>query len=153
MKRALEPGRRRRRHTQETRLERGMAIVEYLMLFPLLILVVELIVVGGRVAATHADVQSAAREAARQASISRGPGSAAGVIDPTADASLQNKGVRCQSHDAAFGPGTNFVPGGAVSVEVTCVVSLSDIDLLKAPGTVTVKRTASEPIEKYRVVE
>ena len=133
--------------------ERGMAVVEFVLLFPLFILVLELIVVGGRVAATHADVQSAAREAARQASISAGPSSATGVLGPTVDASLKSKGVSCQTRTVRFASGTNFVPGGAVEVEVTCIVSLSDIDLLKAPGAVTVTRTAVEPIEKYRVVE
>lgn len=133
--------------------ERGMAVVEYVLLFPVLVLILELIVVGGRVAATHADVQSAAREAARQASLAAGPSSAAGVIGPTADASLAAKGASCRSNTTRFGAGTDYVQGGAVEVEVTCVVSLSDIDLLKVPGTVTVTRTAVEPIEKYRVVE
>ena len=135
------------------RAEQGMAVVEYVLLFPLFVLILELIVVGGRVAATHADVQSAAREAARQASLAAGPSSAAGVIGPTADASLASKGASCRSNTARFGAGTDYVQGGAVAVEVTCVVSLSDIDVLKVPGTITVTRTAVEPIEKYRVVE
>lgn len=137
----------------DRRSERGMAVVEYMLLFPLFVLILELIVVGGRVAATHADVQSAAREAARQASLAAGPSSAAGVISPTADASLASKGASCTSNTARFGAGTNYIQGGAVEVEVTCVVSLSDIDLLSVPGSITVTRTAVEPIEKYRVVE
>ena len=40
-----------------------------------------------------------------------------------------------------------------MEVEVTCTVDLSDIDVLSVPGSITVTRTAVEPIEKYRVVK
>jgi hypothetical protein len=133
--------------------DRGAAVIEYVMLLPIFVMFIELIVLGGRVAATHADIQSAAREAARQASLASGPGSAAGVIGPTVDTALADKGVACQSHTTRFGAGTNFVPGGTVEVEVTCVVSFADLDLLSAPGSMRITRSAVEPIELYRVVE
>jgi Flp pilus assembly protein TadG len=134
--------------------ERGAALVELVLLFPVFVLFVELIVLGGRVAATNADVQSAAREAARQASLASGPSAAATVIGPTVDAALATKGVACQSHITRFGPGTNYVQGGSVEVEVTCTVHLADLDALEAiPGSMTVTRSAVEPIERYRVVE
>lgn len=133
--------------------ERGSSAIEFILLVPIFVFFVELIVLGGRIASINADVQSAAREAARQASVASGPGSAANLIGPTANASLQNKGVSCQSGTAIFGPGTNFVAGGSVEVTVTCTVNLSDVDLLSAPGSIQVTKTAAEPIEKYRVVK
>ena len=133
--------------------ERGSSAVVFILLFPVFVMFVELIVLGGRIASTNADVQSAAQQAARQASLASGPSSAAGLIGPTAMASLQAKGVACQSPSAVFGGGTNFVAGGSVEVVVTCTVSLSDLDLLSAPGSVKVTKTAAEPIELYRVVE
>lgn len=133
--------------------ERGNALITFLLLAPALVMFLELIVLGGRVAATKADVQSASREAARQASIAAGPGSAATVIGPVASTALTGKGVRCQSHTVALGPVTDYVQGGAVEVVVTCEVNLSDLDLLGLPGSLTMEASSLEPIEQYRVIE
>ncbi len=133
--------------------ERGNALISFLLLAPALVLFLELIVLGGRVAATKADVQAASREAAREASIASGPSSAAAVIDPVAATALAGKGVRCRSHTAALGPATDYAQGGAVEVVVTCDLDLADLDLLGLPGSLTMEASSLEPIEQYRVIE
>jgi Flp pilus assembly protein TadG len=135
----------------------GATLVTFLLLFPILIVFAELIVLGGRVAATRADVQSAAREGARQASIASGPAAVPSVMADAADTALADQGYRCQSHSVQVGPGTNFVAegtaGGQVEIVVSCTVLLSDLDLLSVPGSITITRSAVEPIDTYRAVD
>lgn len=133
--------------------EDGSEVVTFVLLAPMLILFFELIVVGGRLATTHADIQSAAREAARQASIAAGSATAGSQLQPAVDTALSDKGLRCQAPSVVIGDDTNFVPGGWVEAEVTCTVSLSDLGFLGAPGSFTVTRGATEPVDFYRVVE
>lgn len=135
----------------------GAALATYLILFPVLVMFVELIVLGGRVAATGADIQSAAREAARAGTLAAGPGSLPSVISGPVSVGLAGKGFRCQSPSVTVGAATNFVaegqPGGQVEVVVTCTVQLSDLDLLSIPGSITIRRSAVEPIDTYRAVD
>ncbi len=132
---------------------RGSSVITFVLLLPVLVAFAELIVVGGRVTTTRADVQSAAREAARQASIAAGPGSADDVIGHAVAVALADKGFRCEAPTVVLGSGTLFIRGGQVEVVVTCRVQLSDIDLLSAPGSVTITRSATEPIDQYRVID
>lgn len=135
------------------RSERGSTLVTFLLLFPLFLAFLELIVIGGRVATTRADVTSAAREAARQASVAAGPGSAPSVIGEAASVALAGKGFSCLSPGTVLGPGTNFVAGGQVEVVVVCRVSFADISLLPVPGSMIVTGTGVEPIDRFRVVD
>jgi hypothetical protein len=125
----------------------------FLILAPILMMGLELVAVGGRVAAATADVQSAAHEAARQASLAQSQGSAATVIGPVALEALAGKGFQCQNPVVALGSATTFGPGGQVQVQVQCTVNLSDIDLLNLPGSITIGRAATEPIDRYRAVD
>jgi Flp pilus assembly protein TadG len=133
--------------------ERGSGLVTFLLLLPIIVLFAELIVLGGRVATTQADVNSAAREAARDASLAQSEASASTIIHPAVDTALGDKGFRCQSPKVVIGAKTDFVAGGQVEVTVTCTVQLSDLDLLGVPGTIEVEATAVESIDRYRVVE
>lgn len=134
------------------RSDRGASVITFLLLLPVIIMFIELIVIGGRLAVTQADVQSAARQAARQASIASGPSAASGVINDAVTIGLADKGFRCQSPSVALGGGTFYWRGGQVEVVVTCTVALSDIAMFAVPGTVTVSATAVEPIDRYRVI-
>ena len=140
------------RRNGKWRNDRGASVITFVLLLPILVAFAELIVIGGRISVTRADVQSAAREAARQASIASGPGTADNVINDAVAVALADKGFRCQSPSVTLGSNTLFIRGGRVEVVVTCTVQLSDIDLLTAPGSVTVTRTAIEPIDQYRVI-
>ncbi len=155
---ALQPTRRTPREpaapvAARCRGDRGDSLVTVLMLMPVLVLFLELIVMGGRVATTRADIQSAAREAARDASVSQSLGSASDVVAETVETSLADKGVRCENVNHSFGHGTYFVADGRVEVVVECTVDLSDLGFLPAPGSHTITARATEPIDRYRVVE
>lgn len=132
--------------------EDGSEVVSFVLLTPLLILFFELIVVGGRLATTHADVESAAREAARHASLASGLSTAGAEIDSVAEAALKDKGLSCVWYSAAIGNDTEFVAGGWVEVEVTCIVDTADLGFLSAPGSFTITRGATEPVDFFRVV-
>ena len=133
--------------------ESGISMVGFLILAPILMMGLELVAVGGRIAVATADVQSAAHEAARQASLAQSQASAASVIGPVALSALADKGYQCQNPVVALGSSTLFGPGGRVQVQVQCTVNLSDIDLLNLPGSITVGRAATEPIDLYRAVD
>lgn len=134
------------------RCDRGASVITFMLLLPVVIMFAELIVIGGRLAVTQADIQSAARQAARQASVASGPSSAGTVINDAVTVGLADKGFRCQDPSVSLGPGTFYWRGGQVEVVVTCTVVLSDIALVTAPGSITVTATAVEPIDQYRVI-
>ena len=134
--------------------ERGSAILTTVILLPVLIAFMELVVLGGRIAGTQADLNAAAREAARQASVAQSRGSAATVIGPVVDTALADKGLQCQTPTTNLGLFTNFAAGGRVEVTVTCRVQVSDLSLLSLPfGERIFVGAATEPIDTYRVVE
>ena len=136
------------------RCERGSGIVTALLLLPTLIVFAELITLGGRIAGAHADMNAAAREAARQASVSSGLSGAGAIIRPIALTTLADKGYQCSNPSARFGGATNYVPGGSVEVVVTCTVNASDLSLFSIPlGSLNFEGSAVEPIDTYRVVE
>jgi len=124
-----------------------------IILIVILLMVAELIVMGGRLAAANADVSTAAREGARQGSISLSAGSAIPAARDAVSSNLENRGELCQTQNFTSA-GTNFVAGGNMTVEVSCTVALSDLSLLSLPWpSITVDATAVETIETYRVVE
>lgn len=133
--------------------DEGSSMVPFLLLFPILVMLLELVVIGGRLAVVTGDVQSAAREAARQASIASGRSSAASLVGPVAQESLDSRGIECQGFDARLAADTNYIAGGHVTAMVTCNVSFTDLGfVLTPPGTVQVRRLVREPIDTYRIV-
>lgn len=135
------------------RREAGSAVIELLIIFPVVVLFAELTVLGGRVATARSDVASAAREAARQATLANSRASAASVIGPVALTALADRGYACESPSVRLGPNTRFERGGQVEVVVDCRLNFSDLDLLTvAPGGTTVQQVVLEPIDRYRAV-
>lgn len=132
----------------------GSGVVSILLLFPSMVLFVELIVLGGRIASTTADVQAAAREAARQATLANTDGAARAAVRPTALGFLREADSLClvPSTDTQITP--SFTQGGLVEVEVQCIVTIADLGLVPGvPGSVTITRSAVEPIDTYRAVD
>ncbi len=125
----------------------------YLLFFPVLIMLIELVVIGGRLGIVGGDVEAAAREAARQASIASGPSAGSVVLVPVAQEALNNRGLECQDFDASYAADSNFVAGGQVAVMVTCRVQFTDLGImLPLPGDAQIRRFSREPIDTYRVV-
>ncbi len=93
-----------------------------------------------------------AHEAARAASTTRSPAAATVAAQQTVTASLATAGVVCGQPSVSVDT-SDFVPGGTVSVTVSCRLDLSDAAALLAVGSGrTVTATATSPLDVYRAV-
>ena len=129
--------------------ERGSAAAELVLVTPLLMLFLLFAVAAGRLVQGRIDVDSAARQAARAASLARTPQAASAQVQQVAQAALAGQSVTCDP--AVITPDLgNFPPGGEVTVTVTCTVHLSDLSLLHIPGGETITATFTSPVDTYR---
>jgi len=140
-----------RRVTQLAHDEHGSATAELVILTPLLILLLLFVVALGRLAGAHIDVDGAAAQAARAASIARNPAVAAVSAQQTASSALSSQHITCAHLDVSVDT-SDFVPGGSVAVTVSCAVNLSDLTGLHLPVTETVANRFVEPIDTYRSI-
>ena len=106
--------------------ERGSAALEITLITPLLVLILLFVVGLGRLAQARGEVDGAARDAARAASIARTPGGAQTDAQSAAAATLADRSITCANLDVAVDT-TQFRPGGNVIVDVKCTVKLSDL--------------------------
>jgi Flp pilus assembly protein TadG len=121
------------------RAERGSMTVEFVLLAPLLIGLMLFLFFAGRVVEAHGQVDGAARDAARAASIARSLGQA--------DADAQ-AAVNADIHSAQCGaPAVDgFAPGStAVTVTLNCSFDLTFLSF----GTVTVTGHAVAPLDQF----
>ena len=143
------PKHRHRRPRRRSTDERGGATVELVLLTPLLILVLLFVVALGRLASARLEVDSAAAQAARAASMARDPVTATALASSLATASLAGHHLTCAplavSTDTAA-----FAPGGWVAVRVSCTASLAGLSLLALPGAETITSRFVEPLDVYR---
>ena len=131
--------------------ERGSATAELVILTPLLILLLLFVVALGRLAGARIDVDGAAAQAARAASIARSPGAASAVAQQTASSALSSQHITC-AHLAVSVDTADFTPGGSVAVTVTCGVDLADLTGLHLPGSEAVTSHFVAPLDRYRSV-
>ena len=129
--------------------DRGSASLELVLLTPLLLALLLLVVLGGRYAQARADVDSAARDAARAGSLERSSAAAADAATEAAERRLAARDIVCTDLVVDLGD-TDFRPGGEVKVTVSCAVDLSDLTGLGVPSSVTFDSTFSEPIDVFR---
>lgn len=129
--------------------ETGSATAELVILTPLLILLLLLVVAFGRLAGARLDVNGAAAQAARAASIARSPSAAAAQASQTAAATLASQHVTC-THLSVAVDTSQFAPGGNVAVTVSCSVDLSTLTGLHLPASETLTHRFVEPVDRYR---
>ena len=131
--------------------ERGAVSSEFAVVMTVFLTSFMLLVVfAGRVTQAGNDVQSAAHEAARAASLTNTPEAATTAATQTALANLTQAGLSC-AHGTDVNVGTgDFQPGGTVTVTVSCTASFSDVAALAVPGSRTFSSTAVEVIDTYR---
>ena len=129
----------------------GTASAELVVLMVVFFTFISAIVFAGRMSVGAAQVEAAARSAARTISIARDP---AGAVD---DAEGQARDIAgagtalCSSMD--FGPPVfdRSVDPATVQVDIACTVDLSAITLIDTiPGTLTVEASAVEVLDRYR---
>lgn len=129
--------------------ERGSAAAELVLVSPFLFLLLLFAVAVGRLVQGRLDVDSAARQAARAASLARIPQAAIAQAQQVAQAALAGQSVSCDP--AVITPDLgDFLPGGEVTVQVTCTVRLSDLSLLHIPGSETITAAFTSPVDTYR---
>ena len=131
--------------------ERGSVTLELAILAPALLLLLGALVFAGRVQTSSATVEQAARAAARDASLAR----TADIARATAQASAERElaGSGCVSTDVGVDTGGFAAPLGtdaAITITVTCTVSLADLAIPGLPGTHTLTGSATSPLDRYR---
>jgi Flp pilus assembly protein TadG len=133
--------------------ESGNVAINTAVVFPMLLLIGLLLVMAGRLVLAEGVVQSAANEAARAASISRTAIVAEAQATSTATSTLLNSGVSCAQTSVTPMTDAFSLPLGTVgtiTVEVDCVVPLSDLGLPGAPGSRTISATGTSVLDAYR---
>lgn len=131
--------------------ERGSASVELVLLTPLLLVMLVFVVFLGRLGQARNDVDRAARDAARAASIARSPSDADAAGLAAAHDTMQEGRNNCGQLDVVVNT-SGFSAGGTVAATVTCTVDFADVAELKLPGSQTLTATFSEPVDAFRGV-
>ncbi len=134
-----------RRQLATTRSDRASATVELAILAPLFTMLLGAVVFVGRVQVSRADIESAARSAARDLSIARDPTAATASARQMIDATLDVGSPTCRS--LSFEP---VITSELVTVRLSCQVDLQAAAMLPVPGSMTVTATATEVIDQHR---
>lgn len=141
---------RRDRSTQ-----RGSATTELAVVAPGLLMIIALLVMGGRITIAGGSVEHAAAEAARAASIARTADAAVADGTSAAEHSLEQQDLSCIGSPAIAIDAREFdrPPGvpATVSATVTCEVQLSDLVIPAMPGSRTITETVESPLDTYRM--
>jgi Flp pilus assembly protein TadG len=125
--------------------DRGSVSVELAILAPLVGLLLVTVVLVGRVQVARADLEGAARSAARDLAIARDPHAVVASVQSGLDTTLDVGSPSCRA--MTFTP---TISDNAVSVTVACVVDLEAAAVLPVPGSMTLTATATEVIDTYR---
>ncbi|MCX5106923.1 TadE/TadG family type IV pilus assembly protein [Streptomyces sp. NBC_00439] len=139
--------------SRSVRRDEGSAAVEAAIVLPPLIMFLCLALAGGRIVTSGAKIDSAAEDAAREASIHRTAASAQSAAHAAAAESLDDQGIKCASTGVSISTGGLSVPVGqvgTVTATVTCTVNLSDLLLPGVPGARTLTSTATSVVDQYR---
>lgn len=142
-------GRIRPAQVGEGERERGSATVELVLLTPLLVLVLLFVVALGRLVSARIQVQGAAAQAARAASLARDPTTATAAAQQTAEGTLTDQHRTCTTLSVDTDT-SRFAAGGTVAVTVRCTVNLADLSGLRLPTSQTVIARSVQPIDTYR---
>jgi Flp pilus assembly protein TadG len=123
--------------------------LEMVLMTPIFVAFLMLLAGAGRIVDAQSQVDSAARDAVRAASIARSHDGAEKLAQSGATQSLSGAGWCQGGPQTNLAPSTRWEPGGQVSVTVTCSVDLGDLTFIGLPGTKTMTATSTAPIDKY----
>lgn len=138
---------------RRTRGERGSASVELVILVPALVLVLGLLVAGGRLWFARSTVVEAAEAAARAASLERSAGEARQAGSRAAARTLATEGLSCGGDSVSVDTGAFGVPVGTpatVTATVVCRVPFADLSIPGMPGSITVRSQGASALDTYR---
>lgn len=140
-------------NSHRSRDERGSAAVEAAIGVPVFVLFIGLLIYGGRTVLTHQALESAASDAARAASIARSPAAAQFDATQAAEVSISNQHLPCHATTVRVDASQLMKPAGqpgAVTVTVSCTLSLADLSIPGIPGSRRLTATTSSPIDTWR---
>lgn len=132
--------------------QRGSAAVELVLWVPSLMLLVALIVAGGRVWFARAAITDAAYAAARAASLSNDSAQAHQRAQSAFDRSLATAGLACRDRTLRLDTTGFTVPPGQparIRASVRCVVRLDDL-ALPASTDLVIEAHGGSPLDTYR---
>jgi Flp pilus assembly protein TadG len=130
--------------------DRGaFAALELVIVTPFVIVMLLLVVGFGRVNRGRQLADQAAQAAARAASLTSTPADARRAGNRAAARTLSDSGLSCRTMDVAIDM-SQFRAGGQVTAAIACTSALSDLALAGLPGSVTLRATATAPLETYR---
>ena len=136
--------------SRRARGERGdSGPLEMVILLPAVLLLFGLVVAFGRTTTADTDVEHAARVGARAAASAQTSGGGSALAQAVVADSLRRAGLACAS-GPSVAVGGPWVPGGRVTVTVSCTTSLADVTKFGIPGARTLTATATEVIDRTR---
>jgi len=126
-------------------------VIELVALIPIYMMFIVAVVFVGKLNNSSANIEEAARSAARTISIARDSEGAVGKARRVAAEMSHEGSAFCtqMTFDSAIKQPVGDEPG-EVTVTVTCDVDLKEATLIHVPGHRTMKATATEVIDKYR---
>ncbi|MGI3786053.1 MAG: TadE/TadG family type IV pilus assembly protein [Janthinobacterium lividum] len=133
--------------------EAGSVAVEIALLAPALVLVLGLLVAGGRLWFARTTVVEAALTSARAASLARSPGEATAAGADAGRESMTTAGLRCATSSVQVSSAAFSVPVGTpatVTSDVTCSVPFGDVFLPGVPGSIELTGRGSAALDTYR---
>lgn len=133
---------------QRQRRDRGGMSLELVLMTPIFVAFLMLLAGVGRMVDAQSQIDGAARDAVRAASIARSAGDAGRLADIAGTASLREHNW-CQGGPQVVTDVGEWGAGGRVSVAVRCTVDLGDLSFIGLPGTKSFTGTAVAPIDTY----
>lgn len=133
--------------------DRGALSLEAMILFPVLIMVLLLVVAFGRIQSSGNAVDTAARNAARAASLERDAQAARTAGTDDARAGLRDQGLSCTDMSVDIttdGFSASLGTPATTTATVSCTVRLSDIGIPGMPGSKTLTSSFTSSIDSYR---
>jgi Flp pilus assembly protein TadG len=131
--------------------ERGSASIEAVVVGPAVVLLILLVVFGGRVALAHQTVQTIAADAARAASLARSHTEASHDAEAAVTAGFAQQ-LPCANHTLDLDLAGFTKPVGkpaSVSATVTCHLASADLGLPGLPE-LQITSTMSSSVDTYR---
>ncbi|MGH9154418.1 MAG: TadE/TadG family type IV pilus assembly protein [Acidimicrobiales bacterium] len=126
--------------------QRGSVTVELSCLTVVFVVIVLALSGFGRFAQVRADLDQAARDGARAASLRAAPENASADATKAVDAALAEQGLACASRRLRVDT-SELHPGGQVSVSLDCELEMAEITLLRLPGRRTMTAGFVAPID------
>lgn len=133
--------------------QRGSSTIEMAIITPVVLALMMLLTVAGRLAMARQAIGAVAFDGARAASLTKDSSTAQAAAANAATHALASNSLNCQSRNVSVDTSRHSPPlgvVGTVTVEVTCVVALSDVALPGLPSTIELHGSASSPVDPYR---